>query len=167
MLYFRTRGREACCCQSDGDPITTGSVGYTVNFAFDDAWEGLTKTAVFRASGNKAKRAVETGPLNIPPEVLTEAGDTLWIGVYGKNSAGTVVIPTVWAKAGTIRAGTDDPSGIDPSGPSYEGPYTVTPTEEQQILETAGKSMEQNVIVEPIPLEYAKISTVGSTLFIR
>lgn len=166
MLYFQTRGR-AACCRNDGDPITTGSVGYPVSFIFDEAWDGMTKTAVFRGSGQKVKRAIETGPINIPKDVLTEAGDTLWIGVYGKNSAGTVVIPTIWAKAGTIRAGTDDPDEIDPSGPSYEGPYTVTPTEEQQILETAEKSMEQNVTVERIPLNYAAVSVSGSTLYIR
>ena len=76
-------------------------------------------------------------------------------------------MPAGWAKAGTIHAGTDEPEGIDPGGSTYEGPYTVTPTEEQQILETAGKNMEQNVIVEEIPLKYAEVSAVGSTLFIR
>lgn len=166
MIWFNARNRVACC-RKDPDPITTGSVGYPVIFSFDKSWDGLIKTAIFRASGKKAKRAIETAEHSIPPEVLTEAGSTLWIGVYGKNSAGTLVMPTVWAKAGTIHAGTDDPEGIDPGGSTYEGPYTVTPTEEQQILETARKNMEQNVIVEQIPLEYAEISAVGSTLFIR
>ena len=166
MLYFQTCGR-AARCWSDGDPITTGSVGYAVNFSFDEAWEGLTKTVVFRGSGTKIKRTVETESMNVPAGVLSDAGDTLWIGVYGKNSTGTLVMPTVWAKAGTICAGTDDPDDIDPGGESYGGPYTVTPTEEQQILETVGLSMEENVVVEPIPLSYGAVTAVGSTLYIR
>ena len=165
MLYFQTRGR-AACCSTDGDPITTGSVGYPVNFVFDEAWDGLTKTAVFRGSGQTIKRVIEPGSLYIPPEVLVDAGDTLWIGVYGKNGAGTVVVPTIWAKAGIIRAGTDNPDDIEPDA-GYEGPYTVTPTEEEQSLETEGKRMEKNVTVERIPLTYARVSQSGSTLYIR
>ena len=166
MIWFKASGR-AACCKNDGDPLTSGSVGYPVKFELDAAWDNLTKTVLYRASGAKAKRALEGDSQTVPVDVLRDAGATLWIGVFGKNAAGTLVMPTVWANAGVIRAGTDDPDDIDPGGSTYEGPYTVTPTEEQQILETAGKNMEQNVIVEQIPLEYAEISAVGSTLFIR
>lgn len=166
MIWFTARSRDACC-RGDGDPVTTGSVGYPVRFTLDAAWDGLTKTVLYRASGAKVKRTLEGNDQTIPADVLKDAGAVLWIGIYGKNAAGTLVMPTVWANAGVIRAGTDDPEDVDPTGPTYEGPYTVTPAEEQQILETAGKTMEQNVIVEPIPLKYAEVSAVGSTLFIR
>ena len=40
----------------------------------------------------------------------------------------------------------------------YEGPYDVAPAVEAQVLLTAGKTMESNVIVAPIPPEYADVS---------
>ena len=38
--------------------------------------------------------------------------------------------------------------------PKYEGPYSVTPTESEQTLETDGKRMEDNVAVGAIPSDY-------------
>jgi len=38
--------------------------------------------------------------------------------------------------------------------PAYEGPYSVTPTEEAQTLETDGKRMTDNVTVGAIPSDY-------------
>lgn len=46
----------------------------------------------------------------------------------------------------------------------YEGEYVVTPSEETQILPTARKRLEQNVIVEPIPSNYGRISYSGSVI---
>lgn len=40
----------------------------------------------------------------------------------------------------------------------YQGPYEVTPTTEAQRLETAGKSMRDNVVVNPIPNNYGLIT---------
>lgn len=38
--------------------------------------------------------------------------------------------------------------------PTYTGTYNVTPTQSQQTLETNGKKMVEDVIVEPIPSQY-------------
>ena len=38
-----------------------------------------------------------------------------------------------------------------PASPSYNGPYTVTPSEERQTLETRGKKLLQDVSVEAVP----------------
>ena len=47
----------------------------------------------------------------------------------------------------------------------YEGPYTVTPTIEEQVLLTKYKNMEQNVTVEEIP--YAETTNdYGTTVVI-
>ena len=46
----------------------------------------------------------------------------------------------------------------------YEGEYVVTPSEETQTLPTARKRLEQNVIVEPIPSNYGRISYSGSVI---
>ena len=48
--------------------------------------------------------------------------------------------------------------------PPYEGDYNVTPTNEEQILETSGKRMTGNVKVAPIPSNYGLISWNGSTI---
>lgn len=46
----------------------------------------------------------------------------------------------------------------------YTGPYEVTPSEETQTLATAGKSLESNVTVNPIPSNYGLITWNGTVL---
>lgn len=48
----------------------------------------------------------------------------------------------------------------------YSGEYTVTPSEDTQVLYTAGKTLEQNVVVEPIPQNYGKIEWDGSVIYV-
>ncbi len=45
--------------------------------------------------------------------------------------------------------------------PVYEGDYTVTPTQEQQVLETDDLRMLGNVVIEPIPQNYGLITYNG------
>lgn len=111
MIDFYTKVRCASC-KSD-DKLTTGSVGVQVTFHFDPAWSGLSKTAVFRGSGTAVDVLITDNACTVPPEVLTEAGDTLIIGVYGTDGE-TVVIPTVYAAVGRIQRGAE-PSGIEPT----------------------------------------------------
>lgn len=46
----------------------------------------------------------------------------------------------------------------------YMGVYEVTPTEEEQILETADKVLTKNVKINPIPKNYGLITWNGSVL---
>lgn len=46
----------------------------------------------------------------------------------------------------------------------YDGPYEVTPTEQTQTLATAGKSLGSNVVINPIPRNYGRITWNGSVL---
>ena len=46
----------------------------------------------------------------------------------------------------------------------YEGTYTVTPTQETQVLLTEGLRMLQNVTVNPIPSNYGLITWNGSII---
>lgn len=46
----------------------------------------------------------------------------------------------------------------------YPGPYEVTPTQQTQVLETADKSMTDNVTINPIPECYGLITWDGSKL---
>lgn len=129
MIKFYARGR---CAQAVADnPVTTGSVGISVQFYFSPDWDALQKIAVFRAGDTAVDVALTGDTTTVPADVLTTAGLPLMIGVYGAAADGTVVIPTVWAKTATIKAGTA-PSGVDPSEPTPSWVAQV-----QQIAEDA------------------------------
>ncbi len=105
--------------------LTGGMVGAAVTFTFSGtAWAALDKIAVFRAGGvqrDVAQSDWSGCTCTIPWECLRDAGERLLVGVYGTDSAGTVVIPTVYADCGWIQPGAD-PSGdptADPTGPFY------------------------------------------------
>lgn len=53
---------------------------------------------------------------------------------------------------------------VDRDAPIYTGAVEVTPTEQQQILETADKLMLSNVTINPIPEKYGRLLYSGSTL---
>lgn len=117
MLKISVTNRAAFCC-GDKDPITSGSVGYPVEFLFSNDWDGLQKIAVFRGSGLAFDvPLINTDSTVIPHEVLTQPGKPLRIGVYGANGDGDIVIPTVYVNAGIILPGTE-PSEVDPSVPT-------------------------------------------------
>ena len=113
MILFYARKRSATC--SSDDRLTTGSVGVEVVFHFSDDWTAApARIAVFRGSGQTVDVALLEDSCTVPPEVLTQPGSTLTIGVYGTDGAGTMVIPTVYAEAGRIVRGAE-PSGIEPT----------------------------------------------------
>ena len=91
-------------------PISKGLVGATVSIEYtDSAWDGLTKTIVFRSS--VTKDVVATGSeVVIPAETVSRAGVNLYMGVYGVDAANNVVIPTIWAELGLVH-GAATPSG--------------------------------------------------------
>jgi hypothetical protein len=96
--------------------LTAGmSRAETMRFVFSDDWDGLDKTAVF-TDGVKTVDILPAGweedTVPIPPEVLTTAGRTVRVGVYGTNASG-VVLPTVWVSLGKVQPAVE-PSG-DPS----------------------------------------------------
>ena len=88
------------------EAMTSGSVNVnTVLFEFSPDWDGLDRTAVFKAGSDS--RSVALGPDNqclIPWEVLSSHGRQLTAGVYGTRG-GDVALPTVWASLGTILEG--------------------------------------------------------------
>lgn len=47
----------------------------------------------------------------------------------------------------------------------YNGPYAVTPGEEEQVLQTAGLQMRNNVTVAPVPANYGRLEYNG--IFLR
>ena len=102
------------------DVLTAGMVGQQVEFRFDESWDKMGKTAVFRA-GDVTKDATVTNSIaKVPHEVLIP-GLAVEIGVYGTKDDGAIVIPTVWAKTNVVEFGAD-PSGeesLDPTLPIW------------------------------------------------
>ena len=62
----------------------------------------------------------------------------------------------------TISANLTIPSaiGVDP----YQGEYRITPSTQTQTLNTSGKYLQNNVVVEPIPSNYGLITYNGSII---
>lgn len=54
--------------------------------------------------------------------------------------------------------------GTTPTQSDYDGPYEVTPTEQEQTLLTSDKVLAANVVVKPIPNNYGLITWNGSTI---
>lgn len=48
--------------------------------------------------------------------------------------------------------------------PAYPGPYEVTPSDTEQVLETDAFYMNGNITINPIPNNYGLITWDGSTL---
>lgn len=104
------------------ETVTSGSVNvYQAQFQFNNAWDGLEKTAVFQAGDESVSILLdETGVCTVPWEVLQEAKRTLCAGVYGTKN-GNVVLPTIWGDLGEIKPGVTPGESAQPPTPSvYE-----------------------------------------------
>ena len=114
MLTFEFTGVEGRMTQSE--ILTSGMVGKEVQILFDESWTGLSRTLVFR-SGDICRTADGTESVAVIPEdVLARPFRKLYVGLYGTDEAGTVVIPTIMAEGPMIRYGadpTEDPEGED------------------------------------------------------
>ena len=98
------------------ETLTEGRVGLLCQFRFTDEWAGLAKTAVFDGADSRDV-ILKSDTVAIPAECLSTEGYSLSVGVYGKNSAGDIVIPTVYATVGKIQRSAY-PSGNEPAAPT-------------------------------------------------
>ena len=99
-----------------------------VRFCFSPEWEGLTRTAVFRAGQVSVSCLLdEENCCTVPWECLQTAGTHLMAGVYGTR-AQEVVLPTVECSLRLICTGAQ---------PAENTPQEPTPTLVQQLLTTA------------------------------
>lgn len=46
----------------------------------------------------------------------------------------------------------------------YDGPYSVTPSAEEQTLSTRNKTLESDITINPIPSNYGLITWDGTTI---
>ena len=113
--------------------LTSGSVNVCqIQFEFSEDWDGLTRTAVFRAGGKSVPVLLdETNTCVVPWEVLEKPEIKLFCGVYGVRD-GEVVLPTVWAGLGWIAA------GVRPA----EDTWPPTPELWQQELASKGGALK-------------------------
>ena len=109
--------------------LTSGMVqAVQVRFCFSPEWEGLTRTAVFRAGQVSVSCLLdEENCCTVPWECLQTAGTHLMAGVYGTR-AQEVVLPTVECSLGLICTGAQ---------PAENTPQEPTLTLVQQLLTTA------------------------------
>lgn len=110
------------------EPITSGSVNVNpVRFEFSLDWEGLERTAVFKAGAETRSVPLDgAGECFVPWEALQTPGLHLMAGVRG-TCGEDVVLPTVWADLGLI---------LDGASPGEE---SQPPTPELWEQELAGK----------------------------
>lgn len=102
--------------------LTSGSVGvYSVDITMDDTWGGLALEAVFVSTSAGYPRVPyiascirRTEPISDGTATITEAsaavlraGNTLYIGVTGADSNGTIVRNSTLTKVGKIVEGAD------------------------------------------------------------
>ena len=103
---IRLSGAKAELAIVENEVVTSGAQRvFACAFALSEDWDGLNRTAVFRA-GTRSVSVLLGGDntAEIPWEVLQTPGITLHIGLYGAGPDG-LVLPTVWAEIGMIRPG--------------------------------------------------------------
>ena len=92
--------------------------------------------AVFRSQNATGEVLLdaENSPVTVPWEVLENPSLTFDVGVVGKNGAGSIVIPTIWARVGRI---------VSAALASYMGPDDPSADIGAQIVEAARASAYQ------------------------
>ena len=115
-IKIKVNGADISVSSSDG--LTVGMVGATYEIAYDAAWDDLSKLVIFRAGQNQLV-ALDG---QVPPALLREANVMLQAGVEGRNRAGQVVIPTIWADVGYVlpSATAGNEEIIDPANPAWK-----------------------------------------------
>ncbi len=101
------------------EPVVSGSVNvYRVRFEFSPDWDGLARTAVFRAGKESRSAPLDGGnETEIPWECLKVPGVRLTAGVYGRRGE-ELVLPTVWAYLGVILEGATSGEEAQPPTPT-------------------------------------------------
>lgn len=118
MLTFHFTGPKGQ--MTEPETLVSGMVGKQVRFTFSEEWEGLRKTAVYRA-GLVSCTSQDIGETDvIPARVLAKALRRLYVGVYGTDEAGNVVIPTVFVPGPFIHIGASEGTDITPEDPGWE-----------------------------------------------
>ena len=103
--------------------ITTSSAGIQCQFTFSEDWDELSKIAIFR-NGDEGQEIPVALPnsnlVEIPAQSCYEeyVDEPIFVGVYGTDGLGAVIIPTVWVSLGVLRPGAVTTDIITPAEPT-------------------------------------------------
>ena len=143
------------------EPIASGaSKVYDVNFEFDESWDELVKTAIFKVAETSVSILAEKNCCEIPFEVLDPKyeGKMLWIGVFGANTEG-VKLPTVWHRLGVIQPGAElSESARNPTETVIASIYAKAESAEEKVtaILTKGEEIIENAFASEQAAEEAK-----------
>lgn len=147
MFYFYVSARKVEIKKTD--TLVSDSVNvYPCKFQFSADWNGLVKTAVFRAGTNAIEILLDGSfECNIPWEVLQKHNIDLFVGCYGTKDE-NIILNTTWTNMGKIYEGTKDKggSGEEPSPDMIS--QILSQMGDLSSLETQDKSSLVNAINE-------------------
>lgn len=130
---------------TEREPLASGAAKvYYVTFDFDDEWNDLVKTAIFKAGEKSVGVLLEEDHCAIPWDVLVKEniGESLWIGVYGSNNNG-VKLPTVWDVLEVIQQGAElADAGQEPTQCIVDKIYEAAKNAENKALDALEKATE-------------------------
>ena len=90
------------------------------------------------------------------------------MNVYGELTgelSGVGTLSGTLSSAETLEGSLTIPAAILP--PSYEGDYEFTPSEQTQVIDMSGQRAKQNIIINPIPSNYGRVTWNGTSLTIE
>lgn len=118
VLIFILYAQKNLLSVRESEAVTSNSVNvYDVLFQFSSEWEGLDRTAVFRAGSASASILLDqSGRCAIPWGVLKKPGFHLQAGVYGCRD-NDLVLPTAWVDLGAILEGATPGEADQPPTP--------------------------------------------------
>lgn len=115
--------------------LTSGMVGVPVEIEYDSSWDGLIKTAFFRNGEFTRKRENIGTYTTVPWEVVRTTG-ILEIGLSGAKEDGSIVMPTVWCRVDSVKAGANSEIHAAPN-PDYSAPESSGATIDDTEISTA------------------------------
>lgn len=114
MLTFRFSKADGQ--MTERETLTSGMIGAKVKLEFSEDWKDYSKIVVFTA-GTESRDVTEPGEVvAIPHEVLEEARNHLYVGVYGVAPDGRV-IPSLRVQGPYIYPGVN-PEGDESTEPT-------------------------------------------------
>ena len=134
MIFVVTKAEIRC---EEKEALTSGMVkAIECRFVFNDDWDNLGKTAVFSCGCVTKDVMIIDNKAILPHELLISEniGQIVYVGVYGIDGEGNVIIPTVKCRAGLVKEGSD---------PTEDPDVDPTPTLFEQIMADNASTREQ------------------------
>lgn len=115
IAKIQVSGSNASLVSSESIPAGIVGAQIQINYAAD-IWQRLQKTVIFQGAVTKDV-LTNSSMVTVPPEVVAKANVNLSVGVYGTDANGSIAVPTIWARLGTVRRAAS-PSGDTTTAPT-------------------------------------------------